>query len=296
MSLAQVKPAEVFDTSFQLSFLAIGCIAGVAVPWMERHLQPYIGALHGWRDVTRDGAFSARQVQFRLDLRAAAGALTARLSARNANWAQDFGVRGLGWGLRGAEMIALSVVLQFGMLPLMARDFHRVTVMGPLANLFAVPMTSVIVPLGFFTLGSAVIVPPIARVLAWPLGWLVALQGHVVGWFAGFTHGSYRIPGPPVWVTVLFFVCGTLLATELRAEGILGRRVKWAAVMGLLAASLVIATYPFVVADFLPPMLAQTAAGDTNVGSRPLCYFFVPISRTGLMFESALSTGWRLPS
>jgi competence protein ComEC len=243
--LLVAKPAELFDTSFQLSFLAIGCIAGVAVPWMERQVQPFIGALHGWRDVTRDGAFAARQAQFRLDLRGVATAMTARLSARNAKWAQDFGVKGFGWGLRGAEMVALSVVLQFGMLPLMARDFHRVTLLGPLANLFAVPLTGVIVPVGFLTLGSAVIVPPVARVMAVPLGWLVTLQGHVVGWFAGFAHGSYRIPGPPVWVTVLFFGCGIALAAGLRAGAGFGRRWKWIAAVGLLAASLVIATYPF---------------------------------------------------
>jgi competence protein ComEC len=245
LALLVAKPAELFDTSFQLSFLAIGCIAGVALPWMERHVQPYVGALRGWRDVTRDGAFSAGQAQFRLDLRAAVAAMTSRLSARNAKWAQDFGVAGLGWSLRGGEMIALSAVLQLGMLPLMARDFHRVTVMGPAANLFAVPLTGVIVPLGFFTLGSALIVPPMARVLAWPLGWLVVLQGHVVGWFAGFGHGSYRIPGPPVWVTILFFVCGLWLAVALRGEGRLGTRVKWIAATGLALASLVIATYPF---------------------------------------------------
>jgi competence protein ComEC len=245
LALLVAKPAEVFDTSFQLSFLAIGCIAGVAVPWMERHVQPYVVALRGWRDVTRDGQFSPRQAQFRLDLRALAGAMTARLSERNAKWAEDFGVAGFGWSLRGGEMIALSVVLQFGMLPLMARDFHRVTLMGPLANLFAVPLTGAIVPLGFFTLGSAMIVAPIARVLAWPLGWLVALQGNVVAWFAGFAHGSYRIPGPPVWVTIFFFACGILLAAGLRAEGAFGRRVKWFATLGLLLVALVIATYPF---------------------------------------------------
>jgi beta-lactamase superfamily II metal-dependent hydrolase len=181
----------------------------------------------------------------RLDLRAAAAAMTARLSARHAKWAQDFGVMGLGWSLRGGEMMALSVALQFGMLPLMARDFHRVTVMGPVTNLLAVPLTGVIVPLGFFTLGGALVAPPLARVLAWPLGWLVALQGHVVGWFAGFAHGSYRIPGPPVWVTILFFGSGILLAAGLRSGGDWWKRSKWFAATGLFLASLVIATYPF---------------------------------------------------
>jgi competence protein ComEC len=211
-------------------------------------------------------------VQFRLDLRAAVAAMTSRLSARNAKWAQDFGVKGLGWSLRGGEMIALSMVLQFGMLPLMARDFHRVTLLGPLANLFAVPLTGVIVPLGFFTLSGAVIAPSIARVLAWPLGWLVALQGHVVGWFAGFAHGSYRIPGPPVWATISFFACGVVLAAGLREESRFGRRVKWVAAAGLLLASLVIATYPFpavVERGALEVDVLDVAQGDSILAISP---------------------------
>jgi competence protein ComEC len=171
--------------------------------------------------------------------------MTSKLPAGNAKWAQDFGVKGFGWGLRGAEMIALSMVLQFGMLPLVARDFHRVTLIGPLANLFAVPLTGVIVPLGFFALGGAVVAPPVARVLARPLRWLVAMQGHVVGWFAGIAHGSYRIPGPPVWLTILFFVCGVALAASLRVGGRIGPRMKWIATAGLMVAAMVIATFPF---------------------------------------------------
>jgi competence protein ComEC len=73
----------------------------------------------------------------------------------------------------------------------------------------------------------------------------VALQGHVVGWFAGFARGSYRIPGPPVWVTILFFAFGILLAVGLRAETRLTPKMKWIAAIGLILTALVIATYPF---------------------------------------------------
>src|SRR5208283_3665192 len=103
--------------------------------------------------------------------------------------------KSLGWTLRGAEMIALSLVLQFGMLPLMTRDFHRVTLLGPVANLFAVPLTGLIVPLGFFTLGGTVVFPGLARVLGWRLGWWGAWQGQVVECFAEIARGSNRIRG-----------------------------------------------------------------------------------------------------
>jgi competence protein ComEC len=238
-------PTALLDTSFQLSFLAIGCIGGIALPWMEKRVQPYARALYGWRDVTRDGAFSPEQVQFRLDLRDAARTFTRRLSAKTAKVAQDCGVLGFRWFLRGVELVALSVVLQFGMLPIMARDFHRVTLLGPLANLLAVPLTGVIVPLGFFTLGGAMLAPSLARVLAWPLGWLVAVQGHIVRWFAVVARGSYRIPGPPLWTVVMFFASGLLLAICLRAGKNSWRWMRWAATGGVLVGALVIATYPF---------------------------------------------------
>ncbi len=63
------KPLAVRDSSFQLTFLAIGCIAGLAAPWLAKTVQPYVGALRGWRDVTRDASHEPRAAQFRIDLR-----------------------------------------------------------------------------------------------------------------------------------------------------------------------------------------------------------------------------------
>jgi competence protein ComEC len=56
--LLVANPKAISDTSFQLSFLAIGCIAGMALPLIRRYLQPHIHALGGWRDVTRDASFA----------------------------------------------------------------------------------------------------------------------------------------------------------------------------------------------------------------------------------------------
>lgn len=169
MILLVAKPKAVVDTSFQLSFLAIGCIAGIAVPWMDRGIQPFLRALRSWRDVARDAAYAPQQVQYRLDLRDAARILTARLSARAAAWSQNAGVIGLRWSCRLCELFVVSLVLQFGMLPLMARDFHRITLLGPFANLLAVPLTGVIVPLDFCSLGFALVWGALGLLLAMPL-------------------------------------------------------------------------------------------------------------------------------
>jgi competence protein ComEC len=43
--LLVARPLALRDASFQLSFLAIGCIAGLAMPWLESTVQPYARAL-----------------------------------------------------------------------------------------------------------------------------------------------------------------------------------------------------------------------------------------------------------
>ena len=76
------RPLALRDSSFQLTFLAIGCIAGLAAPWLEGNVQPYARALRGWRDVTRDAAHEPRAAQFRIDLRTAASWLSAQVPVR----------------------------------------------------------------------------------------------------------------------------------------------------------------------------------------------------------------------
>ncbi len=259
------KPQAAADGSFQLSFLAIGCIAGVALPWIGRHVQPYAKELRGWRDVTRDGGNDPVRAQFRLDVRAACATLTSWLPERAGRWSADAGVKCFGWTLRGAEMFVLSLVLQIGMLPLMARDFHRIVLMGPLVNLLVVPLTGVIVPLGFIGLGTSLVVRELGRIVAVPLAWLVGLQDMIVGAFARMTLGSYRIPSPPVWVVALFFVSSVLLAASLRMTAACRKWVSRAAIVGIVCAAILIATYPFrpsTVAGALEMTVLDVGQGD----------------------------------
>jgi competence protein ComEC len=126
-----------------------------------------------------------------------------------------------------------------------ARDFHRVTLSAPLVNLVAVPVTGIVVPLGFLTLGCELILPALGRLLAVPLTWVTMLLVHVVQWFAHFSGWSYRIPGPPPWLVVVFLSAGVLLAVTARIpKPWSGWTFRCAA--GVLAVSaLTIATSPF---------------------------------------------------
>jgi competence protein ComEC len=132
--LLVARPPALRDPSFQLTFLAIGCIAGLAAPWLERNVQPYARALRGWRDVTRDAAHEPRAAQFRIDLRSVASWFSARLPLRIAAPLENVLACGIGFTLRAWELMVLTLALQIGMLPLMARDFHRITLAAPFAN------------------------------------------------------------------------------------------------------------------------------------------------------------------
>ncbi len=239
------KPLEIRDSSFQLTFVAIGCIAGLAIPWLERVVQPYARAIRGWRDVTRDAAHEPRQAQFRIDLRSLVHWVSGKLPRRLGMPAENVLTGGIAVSFRVWELFVLTMVLQIGMLPLMARNFHRITLAGPLVNLAAVPMMGIIVPLGFLTLAIGLLFPVLGRILAIPLGWLTLLLIHAVQWFAQFPRWSYRIPGPPLWLALVFCTTLVLLMAIFRLPHRAKQRLTWRLTALLLASAVAIGVFPF---------------------------------------------------
>ena len=215
--LLSARPSALVDASFQLSFLAAGVIAGLAMPWIERSSGPYRDALAHLGDSTRDVSFPARVIQFRLDLRAASAWLANRLPAWLAPRADGLVKAPLAASFRLWEVIVLSATIQLGLLPLLAGNFHRVSIYGPASNVPAVLLTGLIVPLGFLTLATSFVWGAAARVLAKLLGGLVSALLASVEWISRWPHASHRIPGPPAWLMILFFSALVALAFLSRA-------------------------------------------------------------------------------
>ena len=245
LALLVAKPLALRDSSFQLTFVAIGCIAGLAAPWLERTAEPYARALRGWRDVTRDAADEPRATQFRIDLRSMTQWFSARLPQRFGNPLGDAFAGGLSLSFRAWELLVITLALQVGMLPLMARDFHRVALAAPIVNLAAVPMIGILVPLGFLTLATGLVFQSAGRVLATVLAWLTSLLVHVVHWFAQFPRWSYRIPGPPFWLILVFFIVGVALAGEMRLQQALRRTIVKGLFLAWTLCAVTIAFFPF---------------------------------------------------
>jgi competence protein ComEC len=212
---------------------------------MDRTMEPYVRGLRGWRDVTRDASHPPHVVQFRIDLRSVALWLADKLH----RGAGKFAGSALAFSLRAAfrvwELIFLTIVLQIGMCPLMALDFHRVTLLGALANLLAVPLTGILVPAGFVVLLVGTVSHFIAAWIALPVQFLTQSLIQSVAWFSQLPHGSYRVPGPPLWLTLLFFACAGCLCIFLRLNFARNRVLLAVSAASLLLATILIAVHPF---------------------------------------------------
>lgn len=77
----------------------------------------------------------------------------------------------IAFSFRVWELFVLTLVLQIGMLPLLASEFHRITFAGAFVNFAAAPLTTITVPLGFCTLISGFLCPALGKVLAGCCHW-----------------------------------------------------------------------------------------------------------------------------
>jgi competence protein ComEC len=237
------RPSEITDASFLLSFSAVATIGALAVPWITRTSEPYLHGLRHLMDISRDVVHAPRVIQFRIEMRAAAEWVSARLPLFAAPYGSSLVVAPLRTGLYLWEMVLLSAVLQLGMLPSLAYYFHRVTLAGPFANVPAVLLTGLAVPIGFFTLAASLVSHSLAGFLATFLGLILTILDTSVQWFARWHGASYRIPGPPLALIAIFAALAVAVSTVIRSR--LNGWWQWSATIPLLAAAIIIATYPF---------------------------------------------------
>ena len=233
-----LDPEQMFEASFQLTFLAVGFIGAFATPLLQRTAYPRARALSDLPDTGRDLHLAPVAAQFRMEMRLLAETLRlwTRLPERASCLAVGIPARVL---LFAFQLAVVSAIVQIGLALPMVVYFHRIGFSGVSANAIVVPLMCAVIPVGFIAIFTG---------WAWvakAAGWLLAASHLAVNWH---THmePNWRIPDPPLWLGVAIGAGLILVALAGRAA-----RVWFTAAAGALAVLLALLLWhPF------PPQIA----------------------------------------
>jgi len=253
-----VDPEELFDASFQLSFLAVALIGAFVVPVLDATSAPLARGLGDLGETGRDIRLPAATAQFRIEMRLLANTLTAvfRLPAAVARFCVVAVFR---VSLYVYEIFITSLFIQIGLALPMVVYFHRLSVSGLSANAIVVPVLSAIVPLGFLAIAAN------SHLLAGLCAWLLHLAKFAVGIHARW-EPEWRIPAPPFWLAAIFV--SALVVAALRGNRKLRTATAWVTATAALAA---IVTHPF--APVLERGKFELSAIDVGQGDSLLAAF-----------------------
>jgi competence protein ComEC len=235
LAFVVIDPDQLFDASFQLSFLAVAAIAVFAAPAIDATSGPLSRGLSELRDARKDLRLDPKAAQFRVEMRLLvrmlflvlaiperAGRLLVMVAARACVYVWD--------------VFVTSFFIQVGLALPMIVYFHRLSFSGLSANAVIVPVLSAVVPLGF----AAVLLNSVR--LAHVCAWLLSLA-RVVAAFHARWEPDWRIPGPPMWLAMVFIVA--LVVAACRTERRWARRLCVASFGAAVALLAVIAVHPF---------------------------------------------------
>ena len=225
-------PGEMGDASFQLSFLCVAALGGLAAPLLEATTAPFARGLRDIQNHEADPHLAPGVAQFRVELRLAAETVEAWLRVP-ADWcAAAFAGLARG-GIFVYEMALVSLAIQIGLALPMAVYFHRISFTGLTANVIIVPLLEAAVPVGFLAIFSGWHAP---AALA---GWLLRIAARTADWHAHL-EPAWRVSNPPLWLGLAFAASLILFAAVLRSP-------RWRRLGGVLAGCLVAGLFSLVV-------------------------------------------------
>jgi competence protein ComEC len=226
-----VDPEQLYEGSFQLSFLAVLALCALAGPLQERLSKPWSAALYRLEEAKFRPKF-VTAAELRVELRLATGTL-ARLFRCDAHQFRK-ATRLLLYPLVFSfDLLLTSAVVLVGLSLPTVLFFHRLNFASLTANLPVVVLLSLGVVAGFL----ALILGPIA---APPLSALLYASRRVVDWHLSWDT-SGRVPDPPIWLMLS-------LPIALLAAAVLARyRMRWSVLPAMTALALFfyLALHPF---------------------------------------------------
>lgn len=232
LGLMVVNPQALFGASFQMTILCVAVIAGIAVPVLERTIEPYVRGLRNLDALAYDRSLPPHIAQFRLDLRMILNRCRPALPGRAPRVLLIYGLRGF-FGLAG--FIVISGTMQLGLALPMAYYFHRATSVALPANLLVIPFLQMLMPAAALAVGISYVSLWLAKIPAAIAGFaLLGITG-TVQWLGGLRVADIRV-ATPVLTVIIFAGFSVVLAILL-----IRRRAAYAiAGFSLLALSAVV--------------------------------------------------------
>jgi competence protein ComEC len=232
LAVLVLSPSAVFEASFQMTFLAIVAIGGIAIPLGERSFLPYANAAENLWDKWIDTSLPPRVAQFRLMLRMFSEAIANVLG----HWSRELLPAIIRCSLWALELSLIGVVAEMVMVLPMAVYFHRATMFAVPTNMLSVPLVAILAPTAVVTFCASLISPWLALLP----GSMTALLLHgvkgVIGHVSAVHAADLRVPAPAWWVAILAVVAWAFSCWAVRRS----RNWAWAAVVVLPLVALIV--------------------------------------------------------
>ncbi|MDT7810179.1 MAG: competence protein ComEC, partial [Acidobacteriaceae bacterium] len=197
-----LSPAALFEASFQMTFLAIVAIGGIAIPLAERSFLPYAHAAEHLWDKWEDIGLPPRVAQFRLMLRLWSEAI-AGVAGDRARSLPSRLVRCSFWAL---ELALIGAVAEMVMVLPMAVYFHRATMFAVPTNMLSVPLVAVLAPMAIITFCASLLNPWVAMLPGAATALLLHGVAGVIGRVSAVHAADLRVPAPAWWIALLAIV------------------------------------------------------------------------------------------
>jgi competence protein ComEC len=200
------SPGALFESSFQMTFLAIIAIGGIATPLAERSFLPYADASADLWDKWRDFALPPRVAQFRVMLRLWCETLADLMGG----WARKLPsmfVRSCFWMV---DLALIGAVAEMVMVLPMAVYFHRATMFAVPTNMLSVPLVAVLAPVAIITFFTSLISSWTAMLPGAATALLMHGVTSVIDRVSVVHAADLRVPAPSWWILVLAVVAWVL--------------------------------------------------------------------------------------
>jgi competence protein ComEC len=257
LAVLVVDPRALFEASFQMTFLVIVAVAGLAVPLLEWMLGETRSVVWQLDNLRWDAFVPPRAAQRRVRLRMFGGLLAAVV----APWSRRLPVwllRALMWTM---EAIVFAALIEICMVVPMAVYFHRATAIALPANLLTVPFIALLLCAALATFALALISSWAAMVPAALTALLLHAIRGIVDHLGRSAFADVRVASP----TSHAIVCASCLLAFCVFSVRLRGKWRWAAPVALAMVPLVTLwpSSPLVHAGVLEVTALDVGQGDS---------------------------------